>query len=65
LQQVDRFAPRALLVTPRITFGVAPSELHKLIWVIEDEAQQALADGLDDYADFLLRRVAELHKAAR
>jgi hypothetical protein len=59
------FAPRALLARPLITVALTPSELHKLVRAHEAEAEQAIADGRDDFADFLLRRVAELREAGR
>jgi hypothetical protein len=59
------FAPRALLVRSTVTVTLTPGELHKLIRAHEAEAEQAIADGRDDYADFLFRRVAELREAGR
>jgi len=61
----DRFTPRALLVRHTIPIAVTHSELHRLIRSIEAEALDAIADGRDDYADFLFRRVAELREAGR
>jgi hypothetical protein len=58
-------APRALLAQPAIPVELSPSELHRLVRSLEDEAMQAIADDLDDYADYLLRRVAGLREAAR
>jgi hypothetical protein len=59
------FAPRALLVRPLIRLEVTPSELHRFIRMLEAEAVAELGEGRDDYADFLLRRVAELREASR
>jgi hypothetical protein len=61
----DRFAPRALLRRQFITIDVTASELYRLIRALEAEAEEAIASGLDDYADFLIRRVAELREAGR
>lgn len=61
----DRCAPRALLVRPLITLDVTPSELHRLVRSIEADALTAIDEGKDDYADYLLRRCAELREAAR
>ena len=61
----DRTASRALLVRPTITLEITPSELFRLIRSLEVEALAAADIGLDDYADFLLRRCAELREAGR
>jgi hypothetical protein len=61
----DRFTPRALLRRQFITVDLTPSELHRLVRALEAEATAATADGRDDFADFLLRRVAELREASR
>jgi hypothetical protein len=60
-----RCAPRALLVRPLITLEITPAELHRLVRSIEADALVAIDEGKDDYADFLLRRCAELREAAR
>jgi hypothetical protein len=62
---LNGFAPRALLVRSLIPVEVTPSELHRLIRSLEAEAVSAAEIGLDDYADFLFRRCAELRGAAR
>ncbi len=54
----DRFTPRALLHR-------SPSELYRLIRSLEAEAVAAAEIGLDDYGDYLFRRVAELREAGR
>jgi hypothetical protein len=59
------FAPRALLIRARIPIEVTASELYRLIRSLEAEAVVAAEIGLDDYADFLFRRCAELRKAGR
>jgi hypothetical protein len=64
MRQGDRFAPRAMLVRSEITIRVSASELHRLIRSLEAEAMAELGEGRDDYADFLLRRVAELRMTA-
>jgi hypothetical protein len=56
---------RALLDRQQIEIAVSPSELHRLVRALENEAMAAIEDGKDDYADYLLRRVAELREAAR
>lgn len=58
-------APRALLVRSLIPVALTASELHRLISSLEAEAVAAADAGLDDYADFLFRRVAELREVAR
>jgi hypothetical protein len=58
-------APRALLVRPLIAIEITPSELYRLIRSLEAEAVMAADIGLDDYGDFLFRRVAELREAGR
>ena len=63
--RVGNFAPRALLHRRLILVELTPSEHHKLIQLLEAEAEQAIADGLDDFADFVLRRIAELREAGR
>ena len=61
----DRTAPRALLVRSLIPIEITASELHRLIRSLEAEALAAADIGLDDYADFLFRRCAELREAGR
>lgn len=61
----DRFAPRTPLTRPSITVEITHSELCRLIRSLEAEALAANDDGKDDYADFLLRRCAELREAFR
>ena len=58
-------APRALLVRSPIAVELTPSELHRLIRSLEAEALGAVEIGLDDYADFMFRRIAELREAGR
>jgi hypothetical protein len=58
-------APRALLARPLIPVDLTASELHRLIRCLEAEAVAAAEVGMDDYADFLFRRVAELRETAR
>jgi hypothetical protein len=59
-------APRVLLSRRhRIAIEVSPSELHRLIKSLENEAIEAIEDGRDDYADFVLLRCAELREAMR
>lgn len=66
MRQIDRFAPRALLIRPAITVEVTPSELHVLIEALETQAARAAENGAQvDFADYLYRRVAELREAAR
>jgi hypothetical protein len=66
MQQIDQFAPRALLVRPAITVEITPSELCLLIQSIEAAASRAAEDPAQiDFADYLYRRVAELREAAR
>jgi hypothetical protein len=61
----DRFAPRALLVRPRVAVELTAAELYRLIRSLEAEAVAAAEIGMDDYADFLFRRIAELREAGR
>jgi hypothetical protein len=61
----DHFPPRALLHRPLIPIELTPSELYRLIRSLEVEALSANDEGKDDYADYLLRRVAELREAGR
>jgi hypothetical protein len=61
----DRFAPRALLQRSLIPVELTGSELYRLISFHEAVAAAAAEIGLDDYADFLFRRVAELREAGR
>jgi hypothetical protein len=65
MDSLDRFAPRALLHRSLISVELTASELHRLIRSLEAEATAAAEFGLDDYADFLFRRVAELREASR
>jgi hypothetical protein len=65
MQVSDRFAPRALLLRTMVTVELTSSELYRLIKSLEIEAEAAIENGQDDYADFLLRRVAELREAGR
>ena len=58
-------APRALPRRSTIVVELTPSELHKLVRVIETEAEQAMADEQIDFADFLFLRIASLREAAR
>ena len=59
------FAPRALLAHPLIVVEITPSELHRLIRSLEAEVTAAIDDGRDDYADFVLLRVAQLREEGR
>ena len=61
----DRFAPRAQRRRSLIPVELTASELHRLIGFQEALAASAAEIGLDDYADFLFRRVAELREVAR
>jgi hypothetical protein len=61
----SRFTPRALLRRSLISIEVSPSELYRLIRSLEAEAVAAAEIGLDDYGDYLFRRVAELREAGR
>ena len=63
--QPDRTAPHALLVRSLISVELTASELHRLIRSLEVTALAAADIGLDDYADFVFRRVAELREAGR
>jgi hypothetical protein len=65
LSPADRFAPRAQLVRSLILVELTASELYRLIRSLEAEAVAAADIGMDDYADFLFRRVAELREAGR
>jgi len=65
MQASDRFTPRALLNRTMLTIEVTPSELFRLVRSLEAEAMAAIEEGKDDYADFVLRRVAELREAGR
>lgn len=63
---LDTLMPRALPKRRHsIAVALTPSELHKLILCHERDAQEAIEAGRDDFADFLLCRVAELREAAR
>jgi hypothetical protein len=57
--------PRALLVRRLIAVEITPAELHRLVLSLETDALTAIDDGRDDYADYLLRRCAELREAGR
>lgn len=65
MQATDRFVPRALLLRTMVMVELTSSELHRLIKSLEIEAEAAIENGQDDYADFVLRRVAELREAGR
>lgn len=58
-------APRALLRRPKLAVELTPSELHILIAALEQRATAAADDGIDDFADFLFCRIAELRETAR
>ena len=59
------FAPRALLHRSGIVVTLTPAELHTLVTSIEAKAQQAIEAEQEDFADYLLGRVAALREAAR
>jgi hypothetical protein len=61
----DHTAPRALPHQSLIWIGVTPTELHKFVRVLEADAMAAIEEDKHDFADFLLRRVAELREAGR
>jgi hypothetical protein len=63
--RADDRAPRALLHRTLISIAVTPSEHHRLVRSFEDDAMAVIEEGQDDFADYLLRRVAELRDAAR
>jgi hypothetical protein len=59
-------APRAPLRRPQlICLHLTPSEVHRLIKSLESEAEEAIAEGKDSYADWLLCRVSEIREASR
>ena len=66
MRQPDRVAPRALLARLLISVEVTPSELSLLIDTLQAKAVRAAEDpDQTDFADYLLRRVAELREAMR
>lgn len=62
---MNALAPRALLRRPRITVELTPSELYTLIAALERRATEVAGDGLDDFADYLFCRCAELRECCR
>jgi hypothetical protein len=66
---MNAFAPRALLNRKRIWVELTPSELYRLIRVLEADAMSAIENDrcsvCEVAADALLQRVAELREASR
>jgi hypothetical protein len=60
------FTARSWATRTLITVELSPHEVHRLIEVLDDEANRA-ADNPDQvgYADFLCQRVAALREALR
>jgi hypothetical protein len=60
------FPPRSLATRTLITVELTPHEVHRLIQVLDAEANRA-ADDADQvgYADFLFQQVAALREALR
>jgi hypothetical protein len=58
-------APRAMLRRHLITVQLTPSDVHRLVKCLEAEAEEAIAEGKSDYADWLLYHAAEIREAAR
>lgn len=64
----EGFAPRSLLHRRTINVALRPSELHRLIKLLEIDAMRALAcqcPAAEAGADALLERVAQLREAGR